>query len=87
MRTPSEPTVIDPMLKPGDVERMVGLSMNRLYVLMKDKDDPFPLGVRVGRRAARWRKSEVEEWLSRRPRIGPLNFVGVGNIRTSAVAE
>ena len=87
MKTPAKPTTIDPMLKPSEVEQMVGLSRQRLYVLMKDKADPFPAGVRVGHRAVRWRMSEVEAWLSRRPTAGPRNFVGVGNIHTHAAAE
>ena len=87
MPAPREKPAIDPMLTPHEVELMVGLSRQRLYKLMKDKDDPFPAGVRVGLRAVRWRKSEVEEWLSRRPRAGARNFVGVGNIGAKAEAE
>ena len=36
MKSLAKPTTIDPMLKPSEVEQMVGLSRQRLYVLMKD---------------------------------------------------
>ena len=85
MKTSVKP--IDPMLKPDEVEQMVGLSRQRLYVLMKDDVDPFPAGVRVGHRAVRWRKSEIEAWLSRRPKAGSRNFVGVENILTHAAVK
>lgn len=65
---------------------MVGLSRQRIYTLMKDEDAPFPAGVRVSKRAIRWRKSEIEAWLSRRPRAGTENFVGFGNFQSQTSA-
>ena len=50
------------------VERMTGLSKSTLYRLIKKGEFPQPL--RMTRKAVRWRREEINEWLSHRPRAG-----------------
>ena len=50
------------------VERMTGLSKSTLYRLIKKGEFPQPL--RLTRKAVRWRREEINEWLSHRPRGG-----------------
>lgn len=56
------------MLRLHSVERMTGLSKSTLYRLIKQGSFPAPL--RMTRKAVRWRREEVNEWLSLRPRAG-----------------
>ena len=56
------------MLRRRSVERMTGLSKSTLYRLIKQGRFPAPL--RMTRKAVRWRREEVNDWLSRRPRGG-----------------
>lgn len=56
------------MLRRRSVERMTGLSKSTLYRLIKQGRFPAPL--RMTRKAVRWRREEVNEWLSRLPRGG-----------------
>ena len=56
----------DRLLTRTEVERRVGLKRSALYRLMRA--DEFPLPLRIGPRAVRWPSSEIEEWLSSRPR-------------------
>ena len=58
----------EPMLRRRSVERMTGLSKSTLYRLIKKGEFPPPL--RLTRKAVRWRREEVHEWLSLRPRGG-----------------
>lgn len=58
----------EPMLPRRSVERMTGLSKSTLYRLIKKGEFPQPL--RMTRKAVRWRREEINEWLSHRPRAG-----------------
>lgn len=58
----------EPMLRRRSVERMTGLSKSTLYRLIKKGEFPPPL--RLTRKAVRWRREEISEWLSHRPRAG-----------------
>ena len=48
-----------------EVERMVGLSRSTIYDAMRRGD--FPLPLKVGPKAVRWRSSEIEAWVESRP--------------------
>ena len=56
-------------LKREEVLGLVSLSSATVYRMMSRGE--FPRPVRVGRRAARWRSDEVEEWLASRPHTVP----------------
>ena len=56
-------------LKRKEVLGLVSLSSATVYRMMSRGE--FPRPVRVGRRAARWRSDEVEEWLASRPYTAP----------------
>lgn len=56
------------MLRLRSVERMTGLSKSTLYRMIKQGRFPAPL--RMTRKAVRWRREEVHEWLLHRPRGG-----------------
>ena len=53
------------MLRRRSVEQMTGLSKSTLYRLIKQGNFPPPL--RLTAKAVRWRRDEVNEWLSGRP--------------------
>ena len=57
---------MDKLLRRQQVEEIVGLNKSRIYVLMRD--DKFPLPLRVGGKAVRWRESELSEWIETRER-------------------
>ena len=48
-----------------DVEKMLSLGRSTIYRGMKE--GWFPLPIRIGPRAVRWKRSEVEAWLEARP--------------------
>ena len=54
------------LLTRREVEARAGLSRSSLYRLMRQ--GMFPEPIRVGVRAVRWPSSEIEAWLSSRPR-------------------
>ena len=56
------------MMRRRSVERLTGLSKSTLYRLIKKGEFPQPL--RMTRKAVRWRREEINEWLSHRPRGG-----------------
>ena len=58
--------VIDRLIRLEEVLSYTGLSRSELY--RKIQVGEFPRPVRVGKRAVRWRESEVEEWIEERPR-------------------
>ena len=58
--------MLDRLLRLEEVLRHTGLSRSELY--RKIQIGEFPRPVRVGKRAVRWRESEVEEWITERPR-------------------
>ena len=54
------------LLRLSEVQARCGLSRSTVYRQMGERAFPRPL--RVGVRAVRWRQSEIESWLSSRPR-------------------
>ena len=56
-------------LKLEEVLGLVSLSSATVYRMMSLGE--FPRPVRVGRRAARWRSDEIDEWLASRPHTVP----------------
>ena len=56
-------------LKLKEVVGLVSLSSATIYRMILSGE--FPRPVRVGRRAARWRAGEVDEWLASRPYTAP----------------
>ena len=45
-----------------EVQRMVGLSRSTIYDKMRA--GTFPLPLKIGAKAVRWRMSEIEEWVN-----------------------
>ena len=64
---PSDPTP-SLLLTGQTVQQMLGISRVTLWRMAKSGD--FPQSVRVGARAVRWVRSEVEQWIGSRPRSG-----------------
>ena len=71
------------LLKLSEVLEITKTSKDTLYRWMRLPKQPFPsplkLGGQPGRRtngAVRWRASEVEEWISSRPRANAVNGRG-----------
>ena len=58
------------LLPRARVEELTGLSTPSIYRLMKVGE--FPRPVRIGQRAVRWRREDVDAWLSARPAMPEL---------------
>lgn len=58
--------MLDPLLTRQEVEKHLGLSRSALYANLRR--GALPLPIKIGPRAIRWRQSELEAWLSERPR-------------------
>lgn len=58
----------DRLLTRKEVEGRIRLGRSALYRMLRAGQ--FPLPVRIGPRAVRWKASEVESWLQERPRAG-----------------
>ena len=56
----------DKLLTRPEVEDRVRLRRSAIYRLLRSGG--FPLPIRIGPRAVRWRASEVEDWIASRPR-------------------
>ena len=56
----------DRLIRRDEVQQMCGISRSELY--RQVADGRFPRPVRVGLRAVRWRRSEVEAWIAGLPR-------------------
>ena len=56
----------DRLLRRTEVEEIVGLSRSSIYRLKKE--GLFPEPIRIGLRAVRWWLSDIQKWLSTRPR-------------------
>lgn len=54
------------LLRRQEVEALVRLSTSSVYRLMRAGQFPEPM--RVGQRAVRWRKSEIDQYLAERDR-------------------
>ena len=55
----------DRLLRREEVETRCGITRSSLYRLMRE--GLFPRPVKVGKRAVRWRESEISGWLQSRP--------------------
>ena len=56
----------DHLMRREEVEARCGIARSTIYRLMRCGEFPEP--IRVGARAVRWPNSEIEQWLSARPR-------------------
>lgn len=56
----------DILLRRVEVEKIVGLSRSTIYRLMRA--NKFPLPIKIGPRAIRWRAGDIFNWISTRPR-------------------
>ena len=57
---------MEKLLTRFEVEELSGLSCSSLYRLMRSGQFPEP--IKIAPRAVRWRQSELDVWLSSRPR-------------------
>lgn len=57
--------VNDRLLRRRQVEEITGLSRSSIYRLMRNGE--FPLAVKVGPSAVRWKTSEITVWMESRP--------------------
>ena len=57
--------MIDKLLRRRQVEEVTGLSRSSIYRLMRNGE--FPVPVRVGPAAVRWKASDISAWLESRP--------------------
>lgn len=57
--------VNDRLLRRRQVEDITGLSRSSIYRLMRNEE--FPLPVKVGPAAVRWKASDILAWLESRP--------------------
>ena len=57
---------IDRLMRRHEVQQRTGLACTTIY--RKMREGSFPEPVKVGARAVRWTASEIEKWLSGRPR-------------------
>ena len=56
----------DRFLTRPEIENLTGLSTSSIYRLMRC--GKFPVPVKIGLRAVRWRETEITSYLSTRPR-------------------
>ena len=56
----------DQLLRREEVEAQTGLGCSTIYRLMRTGE--FPTPIRIGPRAVRWPQSELDKFLSERPR-------------------
>ena len=54
------------LLTAREVAQKVRLNISSIYRLMRSGQ--FPVALKVGPAAVRWRRTEIEEWLESRPR-------------------
>ena len=59
------PDAIPKLITRFDVERITGFSTSTVYRLMRRGE--FPLPIRIGGRAVRWREADVRAYLESRP--------------------
>ena len=60
------------LLNEREVAELIGVSKSTLRRMVSANE--FPKPIRIGKRAIRWRKSEVLEWLASRPRATEQNL-------------
>lgn len=49
------------LLRLPEVEALVGLKKSKIYSLIQDGD--FPLPVKLGARAVRWKANDIQSWI------------------------
>ncbi len=54
------------LLERREVEELVGLSCPSIY--RKMREGSFPLPIKIGERAVRWKSAEIEAWIESCPR-------------------
>lgn len=59
----------DSLLTRPEVEGRCGISKTTIYRLMRS--GAFPEPIPVGARAVRWLESEIDQWISTRPKPRP----------------
>ena len=55
----------DRLLRRRDVERITGMSRSSIYRLMRTQE--FPVAIKVGPAAVRWKESDITSWLEALP--------------------
>ena len=55
----------DRLMRRREVERITGMSRASIYRLMRSGS--FPLPVRIGAMAVRWKESDIADWIESRP--------------------
>lgn len=60
------------LLNERQVAELVGVSKSTLRRMVSANE--FPKPIRIGKRAIRWRRSEVLEWIDSRPRATEENL-------------
>lgn len=53
------------LLHLSDVERTIRLKKSKIYNMIASGE--FPRPVRLGKRAVRWRESDIQHWISKLP--------------------
>ena len=53
-------------MRRAEVENLVGLKVAAIYRMMRTGD--FPKPVRIGSKAVRWRREDIEAWIDSLPR-------------------
>lgn len=53
------------LLRRREVEEMTGLSRSSIYRLMRAQE--FPVAIKVGPAAVRWKEGDITGWLESRP--------------------
>lgn len=64
------------LLRRQEVEDYCQIGRSTIYRLMRSGQFPSP--IRIGPRAVRWRASEIQEFVSRRPRATGMAANSVG---------
>ena len=68
------------ILRPKDVAKKLSISLATLWRMTHSED--FPPSIRISKKAVGWRESELDEYLSRRTAVKPVNAtVATGNKR------
>ena len=62
----TQATEVDRLLRREEVEVRCAITTSTLYRMMRAGDFPEP--IRIGSRAVRWLRNEVNDWLDSRPR-------------------
>ena len=55
----------DRLMHRAEVEHLVSLKRSAIYRLMRSGE--FPLPLKIGPRAVRWRESDIRAWIDARP--------------------